>query len=58
MGTIIDLDPFGGEEASIANSKEKTTNIRKERNLQNTEKNRYINIKIEIYLSCNSSKPP
>jgi len=23
MGTIIDLDPFGGEDASIANSKEK-----------------------------------
>jgi hypothetical protein len=23
MGTMIDLDPFGGEDASMANSKEK-----------------------------------
>jgi len=35
MGTMIDLDPFGGEDASMANSKGKTR-IRKECYIQNT----------------------
>jgi len=38
MGTMIDLDPFGGEDASMANSKDKITSIRKECYLQNTYK--------------------
>jgi hypothetical protein len=51
MGTIIDLDPFGGEDASIAKKKHILGG-----NVTYRTQTDNIHIKIKIYLSCSSSK--